>query len=305
MSNGRPNAPPRAGTVPSEARGAERAGSRSAKRKKTVALAFGAGGARGLAQIVAIEAFDEMGLEPVALAGTSIGAAVAAAYAAGMTGKAMRRHAIEMAHDRTETFARLIGARATALTALFTAGLGNAMLLDAEKFCSAFLPSAVPDDFSKLAIPLTVFATDLHARSEVAFSTGALKPAIAASMAVPGLVRPVEVDGRVLVDGGAVNPLPFDHLRGRADIIVAVDTSAGRLESRGIPDPWECLFMTLQVMSRTIVAEKLKHGAPDLVLQPPGGAFRLLDFFHASAILRAAEPIRAEIKERLGTLIGV
>jgi NTE family protein len=303
LSNGRPNAPSSTATALSKRRGAERDGTRSTKRRKTVALAFGAGGARGLAQIVAIEAFDERGLEPVALAGTSIGAAVAAAYAAGMSGRAMRRHAIAMAHDRAETFARLIGARASALAALFSVGFANPILLDAEKFCSAFLPLAVPDDFSKLSIPLTVFATDLHARSEVAFASGALKPAIAASMAVPGLVRPVEIDGRVLVDGGAVNPLPFDHLRGRADIIVAIDTSVGRLESRGIPDPWECLFMTLQVMSHTIVAEKLKHGAPDLLLRPPSSAFRLLDFFHASAILRAAEPMRAEIKARLGTLI--
>ena len=160
----------------------------------------------------------------------------------------------------------------------------------------------MPEDFAALAIPLTVVATDLHASSEAAFTAGALKPAVAASMAVPGLVRPIEIGGRVLVDGGAINPLPFDHLRGRADVIVAVDCSGGPSEPRGIPDPWEALFATIHVMGQSIVAEKLKAGGPDLVIRPNVGAFRMLDFFRASAILRAAEPVKAQVKERLEAL---
>jgi NTE family protein len=186
---------------------------------------------------------------------------------------------------------------------MIAAPFGNPVLLDAEKLCAAFLPAAVPDDFAQLGIPLIVPATDLYGRAEVAFAAGPLKPAIAASMAVPGLVRPVEHDGRVLVDGAAVDPLPFEHLRGRADVILAVDTTVGPIAPRGIPDPWENLFATLQVMSHTIVAEKLKRGAPDILLRPDLAAFRLLDFFHASAILRAAEPLKAQVKERLAALI--
>ena len=85
--------------------------------------------------------------------------------------------------------------------------------MDAEKFCAQFLPAAVPEEFSSLLIPLTVMATDLHRREETAFSSGPLRPALAASMAIPGLFRPVLMDGHVLVDGGATNPLPFDQLR--------------------------------------------------------------------------------------------
>src|SRR5262245_61160913 len=236
-------------------------------RPKTLALALGGGGARGLAHIAVIEALDEMGVRPVAIAGSSIGAAIGAAYAAGMPGRAIRRHVTNVAHERGETFGRLIAARAGSLAAMFSAGFGNPVLLDAEKFCTAFLPPEVPDDFGALAIPLTTVATDLYGRCEVAFSSGPLKPAIAASMALPGLLRPVEIAGRILVDGAAVNPLPFDRLRGRADLIVAVDCSVGPAASRGIPDPWECLFMTLQIMGQTIAAEKLKHGAPDLVIR--------------------------------------
>ena len=271
--------------------------------KKTFALALGGGGARGLAQIAVLEALDDIGARPAAIAGSSIGAAIGAAYAAGMPGKAIRRHVIRLAHGRADTIARLLGARATTLSDLILAPFGNPMLLDAEKFIAAFLPAAVPEDFSALAVPLVVPATDLYGRSEVVLASGPLKLAVAASMAVPGLLRPIERDGRVLVDGAAVNPLPFDHLRGRADVIVAVDSSAGPTPPRGIPDPWEGVFATLQVMAHTIVAEKLKHGAPDLLIRPNVGAFRMLDFFQASAILRAAEPVKAEVKQRLRAMI--
>jgi NTE family protein len=270
---------------------------------KTFALALGGGGARGLAQIAVIEALDEMGVRPVAIAGVSVGAAIGAAYAAGMRGKAMRRHIIDIAHNRPETFARLYAARGVALRELFGAGFGNPMVLDAERFCAAFLPPAVPDRFEDLAIPLRVVATDLYARSETAFATGALKQPIAASMALPGLLQPVVIEGRVLVDGAALNPLPFDRVRGCADVIVAVDSSVGPTEVRGVPDPWESLFATLQVMGHAIVSQKLEQGAPDLVIRPNVGIFRLLDFMRASAILRAAEPLKAEVKQQLSALL--
>jgi NTE family protein len=277
---------------------------RAGVARKTVALALGGGGARGLAHVAVLEALDDLDARPVAIAGSSIGAAIGAAYAAGMSGKAIRRHVIALAHGRGDTLGRLLGARASSLSNLIAAPFGNPMLLDAARLCAAFLPAAVPDDFAQLGIPLIVPATDLYGRCEVTFTSGPLKLAIAASMAVPGLVRPIEHDGRVLVDGAAVNPLPFDHLRGRADIILAVDSTVGPTTPRGIPDPWESLFATLQVMSHTIIAEKLKHGAPDILLRPDVGAFRMLDFFQASAILRAAEPLKAQVKERLGALMG-
>jgi NTE family protein len=276
---------------------------RAGAARKTVALALGGGGARGLAHVAVLEALDDLDARPVAIAGSSIGAAMGAAYAAGLSGKAIRRHVISLAHGRGETVARLFGARAVTLSSMMAAPFGNPMLLDAQKLCAAFLPAAVPDDFAQLEIPLIVPATDLYGRSEVAFATGPLKIAIAASMAVPGLVRPVEHDGRVLVDGAAVDPLPFEHLRGRADVILAVDTTVGPIAPRGIPDPWENLFATLQVMSHTIVTEKLKRGAPDILIRPELSAFRLLDFFHASAILRAAEPVKAQVKARVAALM--
>lgn len=272
---------------------------------KTFALALGGGGARGLAHICVIEALDELSLKPVAIAGTSIGAAVGAAYAAGMSGKALRRYVTTLAHNRPDVWSRLASARGATFSQMFTTAFGNPMVLDAEKFSATFLPPEVPTDFSGLGIPLHVIAADLYAREEVVFTQGALRPVIAASMAVPGLLRPVEIEGRVLVDGGAVNPLPFDRLRGVADVVIAVDASVGPSAARGVPDPWETLFSTLQVMGHTIVSAKLKENAPDLVLRPNVGVFKMLDFFQATSILRASEPIKDEIREKLSALLAV
>ena len=271
---------------------------------KTFALALGAGGARGLAHIAIFEALDEMGVKPVAVSGCSIGAAIGAAYCAGMSPRAIRRHVIELAHDRTEVFRRLLAARAVALSSFLRAPLGkNPMLLDPDKFFQRFLPDPVPDDFSKLQIPLLLIATDLCTQSEVIFSHGPLRPAIAASMAIPGIVQPVEMDGRILVDGAAVDPLPFTQLAGLADVVVAVDCSGDQVVPAQVPDAWDALFATLTVMGQTIVAEKLKHRQPDLLIRPNVGIFRMLDFLQASAIIRAAETIKDEVKERLGAVL--
>src|SRR5712671_7803356 len=89
---------------------------------KSFALALGGGGARGYAHIAILEALDEMGVKPVAIAGASIGALIGAAYAAGMTGKEIRRHVVALAHDRSAIFRRLIAARSGALTNMLTAG---------------------------------------------------------------------------------------------------------------------------------------------------------------------------------------
>jgi NTE family protein len=270
---------------------------------KTFALALGAGGARGLAHIAIVEALDEMGVKPVAIAGSSIGAVIGAGYAAGVTGRAMRRHLIPLAHNRSEVMRRVMGSRAAAWSEILGAGFGNPLVADASKFYDAFLGELLPADFSQLTIPFTVIATDLYSRESLAISQGPLKPAVAASMAVPGLMRPVEHDGRVLVDGGVTDPLPFGCLRGKADLIVAADVSSGNEESGGVLDPWNNLMMTISVMSHTIVSHKLKEGPPDLVLRPNIGVFRMLDFLQASAILRAAEPIKAEVREKLSALL--
>jgi NTE family protein len=271
---------------------------------KSFALALGSGGARGLAHVAVIEALDEMGVKPTAIAGTSLGALIGSAYAAGMRGRDIRHHVLRFAHDRGETTRRLLAARAGKLSDLLSGGFSQATQLDAEKFCAEFLPDVVPEEFSALVLPLIVMTTDLHRRQELPISAGPLRPALAASIAFPGLFQPVAVDGRILVDGGATNPLPFDQLFGRADRIIAVDVfGAPAADRTDLPGAWESVFTTILIMGSTIVAAKHKHAAPDLVIRPNVAIFRTLDFYQASAIIRSAELIKAEIREKLGELL--
>src|ERR1041384_3222475 len=124
--------PPRPGS--SRARGG-----RNEQEVKSFALALGAGGARGLAHIAIVEALDEMGVAPVAIAGVSIGAVIGAGYAAGLSGRAMRRHLLNLAHDPGEVWRRVTSARAVPWSQLLGAGFGNPFAVDAGKFYDAFL----------------------------------------------------------------------------------------------------------------------------------------------------------------------
>ena len=128
-----------------------------------------------------------------------------------------------------------MGARAVPWSQFLGAGFGNPLAVDAGKFYDAFLGDLLPADFSELALPLSAIATDLHGTGGIVFTSGPLRPAVAAAMAIPGLVRPLEHEGRLLVDGGAVDPLPFGCLRGKADVVVAIDVSGGAEEAGGAP----------------------------------------------------------------------
>jgi NTE family protein len=272
---------------------------------KSFALALGSGGARGLAHIAVFEALDEMGVKPAAIAGASIGALIGSAYASGMSGKDIRRHVLALAHSRGEIRRRLMKARAGTIADFFSGAFSQATQIDAEKFCQQFLPDDVPADFSALQIPLTVMATDLYRRHEVALASGPLRPALAASMAIPGLFRPVIIDGRVLIDGGTTNPLPFDKVAGQADAVVAVDVfgvpDAGRADMPGI---WESVYTTILVMGSAIVAAKLDRAAPDLLIRPNVTIFRTMEFGQASSIIRSAEAATTELKQRLRKLLS-
>lgn len=277
------------------------------KKSTRVALALGSGGARGLAHIPVLEAFDELGIKPVAVAGCSMGAVVGAGYAAGMSGKDIRTFAIDSLRKQGDFARRLISMQWESLRERWRdkRSLSEfSMAIEAAGVAQEFLPAALPKTFEELSIPLAVVATDFHDRSEIVYRAGLLRPAVAGSMAIPGVLRPVEFEGRVLIDGGAVNPLPFDLLRKDADIVVAVDITRIRDVPDGIPDPIQMLFMATDIMTHTIVSEKLKSAAPDILLRPNVSAFGALDFPRALPILKAADPIKEELKRKLGALLG-
>jgi NTE family protein len=246
---------------------------------------------------LALEALDEMGVRPIAIAGTSMGAVVGAAYAAGIEARAIRTHILRVLRNRSDVMGKLLRARVGRFADLVLRGRGNPVLLDPEICLDLFWPSGTPSRFEDLEIETIVVATNYLDRSEVAYHEGPLRPAVAGSMAIPGLFRPVLFGDGVLIDGGAVNPLPYDLLFSRADIIVAVDvTFGGRPPKRRTPAPFASTFGAAQIMQGAITAQKIKLRAPDLLVRPKVEQFAVLDFFRATQILRAAEPSKQELK---------
>lgn len=270
-----------------------------------VCVALGAGGARGFAHILVVEAMDELGLKPKAIAGASMGAVVGAAWAAGLPAKDMRQHLLRLLASRADVMSRVLMCRVGRFSDLFAGQFQNPMLLDGERILDLFWPKAVPDRFEDLAIPFTAVATDFFGRRARRFSQGPLAPAVAASMAIPGLVKPIELQGMVLIDGGATDPLPYRSLVGNGDFVIACDVTGGPApEAATMPSAFEAMFGAAQIMQGAITAEILKTAKPDLILRPNVDRFRALDFFYASEILTASEPLKDEIKRTLETRLG-
>ncbi len=267
-------------------------------------LALGAGGARGLAHVVLLEALDDLGVKPVAITGTSIGAVVGACYAAGLSGRELRSHLLRVLGRRHRVMALLLEARVGRFTAVLRGGLANPVMVDAELVLSAFWPAGMPERFEDLAIPFTAVVTDFYAREELVIAEGPLRSAVAGSMAIPGLVRPVLRDGRTLVDGAATNPLPYDRLPLSATRVVACDVVAGPVSGDDeTPTPFQAMFGSAQIMQGAITAKMLRERAPDLLIRPPVSDFKVLDFFRFSRILGAAEADRDAVKRALVALL--
>ncbi|MBY0360851.1 MAG: patatin-like phospholipase family protein [Phreatobacter sp.] len=265
------------------------------------ALVLGGGGAKGLAHIVVIEALDELGIRPRQVAGTSIGAIVGACYCAGMSGAEMRDHALGVLRMKPDVLRALFAARVGRFSDMLRGGLTNPVLVDAEKLLAAFLPPAVPETFESLVTPLTVVATDYYARVDVGFADGPLVPAVAASMAIPGAIRPVRHRGHVLIDGGTINPVPVDRVTAAVALAVDVLSESGteRQIDDVIPEPWDAMFGSVTLMMQVLSAIRLAEHRPTIHLRPPVDAFRVLDFLRAGEIMAACEPVKDEVKRRV------
>jgi NTE family protein len=275
-------------------------------KQPTIALALGGGGARGLAHILMIEALEEMDVRPIVIAGTSIGAVFGAAYAAGLSAKLIRAHTEEILGQRFEFVRHLLSARADPVQRLFNFLPLRSALLNPAALLELLLPSRVPKDFAGLAIPLEVVATDFYAQTQVVLKEGSLAQAVAASMALPAIFQSVIVEGRPLMDGGLVNPLPFDLIAGRADITVAIDVSGAAREADGSNGPraMEALFAATQILQRSIVREKLKSMRPDIYIDVDVYAFHALEFHKLKDVLAAAAPAKEALKQELARVLG-
>jgi NTE family protein len=271
-----------------------------------IALALGGGGARGLAHILMLEVFDELGLKPKVIAGTSIGALFGAAYASGLSARLIRAHTEEVLSQRFGFARSLLAARSEPVLRLLNILPLRSSLLSPELLLDQVLPSRVAADFAGLAIPFKVVATDFYAQEPVVIESGDLRRAVAASIALPALFTPVKRDHRLLMDGGLVNPLPFDVLDGAADITVAVDVTGASSAAGKRPQPTvlAALVSATQILQRSIVREKLKASQPDIYIDVDVDQFHVLEFHRFKEVLAAAQPAKEQLRRQLERVLA-
>jgi NTE family protein len=253
-----------------------------------------------------LEVFDELGLKPKVIAGTSIGALFGAAYASGLSARLIKAHTEEMLGQRLGLARYLLSARSEPAFKFLNVLPLRSSLLEPGVLLDLMLPSKVARDFAHLAIPLKVVATDFYAQEQVVLQSGELRSAVAASMALPALFTPVMRDGRVLMDGGLVNPLPFDVLNGEADITVAIDVSGAALApgKRLQPTAFAALMSSSQILQRSIVREKLKAQQPDIYVDVEVDEFHVLEFHRFEQVLTAAGRAKEHLKRQLDRVLA-
>ncbi len=276
------------------------------KREKTIGLALGSGGASGLAHLVVLETLEELGIKPACISGSSIGAIIGALVCAGHDSKSIREIVSEVVPEELGGWIGSVFQQdRVSLLDLFKLDFDAGGMVDAEAFRSFLEGRLDVDRFEDLRIPLAVTATDFWERGLVVFDSGPLIPPIMASAALPGVFPPVEFDDRLLVDGGMVNPVPYDLIMDRADITIAVDVTGTRKPAdNGKPGYLDLVFNTFDIMQANVLKAMREKQEPDIYLQPPVAGIRVLDFHKAAAIYRQAEPVKDELRRKLDKVYG-
>jgi len=189
------------------------------KQSKKVGLALGSGSSRGWAHIGVLEALEEHHIPVHYLAGSSIGAYVAAIYAGGGL-DSLKQFALSMDWRKVLTYVDVV--------------FPKSGFLDGKKVAELYRMHTSSETFSDLDIPLVIVATDLNTGEQVLLDSGNLVEAIRASISVPGILTPYRYKDRWLVDGGLVEPTPVQVVRNMgADVVIAVDLNTGLISRHG------------------------------------------------------------------------
>jgi NTE family protein len=265
-------------------------------RKPRIGLALGSGSARGWAHIGVIRALAEQGIEADTVAGTSIGALVGAVHVDGKL-------------DGLETWVRKLNRKG--IMRLLDLSISGGVLRG-ERLMEFFRGQFIGREFSELSRPYGAIATDFETGQEVWLREGSVADAVRASIATPGLFRPVVRDGRILVDGGLVNPVPVTLARALgADLVIAVDLDADKprararegwrprgnrnflekllprhappeaLEESPLPSMFDVINGSLHIMQVRIARSRLAGEPADVLLTPRLGHFGLMDYHRA------------------------
>ncbi|HEX5305007.1 MAG TPA: patatin-like phospholipase family protein [Dyella sp.] len=277
--------------------------------RPTVALALGAGGAKGLAHIGVIEEIEAAGFEVVAIAGTSMGALIGGIHAMGK---------LDVYRDWVTALAKIDVLRLLDWT--FSGG----GFIKGEKLIGTLRELIGDVRIEELPLAYTAVATDLEREREVWLTRGSLFDAIRASIAIPTVFRPHRIDGRLLLDGALLNPVPVTPLmRERVDYLIAVSvdgpaetprtalaetpteakddagsrsrvgewlgrllpTGGGGNDSTEVPGALDLLNQSMDLMQSNLARLRLAAYAPDLLIQMPRNVSTAYEFYRARELI--------------------
>lgn len=218
----------------------------SQANRPKVGLVLGGGGAKGGAEVGVLKVLEEVGIKPDYIVGTSIGSIVGGLYAAGYSADELdqlfcQQEWLSLLTDRREDLGGEPFKQVDGVTYIFgfpvidTNNMAFGVLKGekVEQAIDSMLSQKNCSTFKHLAIPFCCVASSMTTMEEVDLKAGKLSRAIRASMAIPGLFKPVEIEGRQLVDGGLMNNLPVDVAKEMgADFVIAVDLQQNKPQTR-------------------------------------------------------------------------
>ncbi len=274
-----------------------------------IGLALSGGGARGLAHIGVLKVLEELRVPVHCITGTSMGSIVGGAYAAGMPAAELEEFSVrrdwvsafrdqppraEVAvrrkiDDYKTLFAPEYGVRASGLVV----PKGVLAGVSIEGLLREITGRAIGvDDFRRLPIPFSAVAADIETGEAVVLERGSLARALRASMSLPGALAPVEIGGRLLVDGGIANNLPIDLARKlcAADVVIAVNISTPPLELAQITSAFSVSAQLINFLGKANVERQLKSlGTRDVLIAPELGELSAGSFERAADAIRIGE----------------
>lgn len=287
-----------------------------------VGLVLSGGAARGLAHIGVLKALEEQGIKIDAIAGTSMGAVVGGLYASGYKIDELEKLALNIdwqaalsdappredvpfrrkQDDRDFLVKQKLSFRDDGSLGLplgVIQGQNLALLLE-----SLLAHTSDTRDFDKLPIPFRAVATDIANGEKVVFRKGHLPQVIRASMSIPAVFAPVELDGRLLVDGGMTDNIPLDVAREMGvDVAIVVDIGTPLRNRKQLTTVVDVLNQSITLMTRSNSEEQLAAlKSSDVLIQPALAAYGVTDFGKAQDMIDAGYRATRILDARLAVL---
>lgn len=272
--------------------------SKKAKNKNIkIGIALGSGGARGIAHISFLKAIDELGMKPHMISGCSIGSLIGALYCAGSKPEDIEKYFLNL--------------KIRDVNALTDLTVNKSGFVKGDKAIKELSKRIKCRNFKDLKIPLKIVATDFYDGKSIIFEKGDILKAVRASSSIPGIFVPVEYKKKILIDGGIVNPVPYDLLLEECDYVIAINVTEGTFSNKRyenkrkkeMPTVHDLFFNTYEIVQLNIINKMLEASPPDIYVKPNVSKFNMMEFTRAKEILSAVNNDVINFKKELKKIL--